>query len=108
MGASKAQIGLKLYIKDKPTKCGYKLFVLADLTNGYTFEFSIYTGKYEQRTYNGLSYDVVQQLIRMYIGQGYMLFIDNFYTSPTLLTDLYANNTVACGTVRENHRRRQW
>ena len=47
---------------------------------------------------------VVQRLIRTYMGQGYRLFIDNFYTSPTLRTDLYANNTVACGTVRENRR----
>ena len=59
---------------------------------------------YEQRTDNGLSYDVVQRLKRTYIGQGYRLFIDNFYTSTTLLTALYANNTVACGTVRENRR----
>ena len=59
---------------------------------------------YEQCTDNGLSYDVVQRLKRTYICQGYRLFIDNFYTSTTLLTALYANNTVACGTVRENRR----
>ena len=67
MVASKVQIGLKQYIKDKPTKWGYKLFVLADSTNGYTCEFSIYAGKYEQCTDNGLSYDVVQRLIRYII-----------------------------------------
>jgi hypothetical protein len=39
---------------------------------------------------NGLSYDVVMDLLASYHNQGYEVFMDNFYTSPKLLADLEA------------------
>ncbi len=42
MVVSKAWIGLKQYIKEKPTKWGYKLFVICDWKTGYTCDFNIY------------------------------------------------------------------
>ena len=36
MVASKARVFKKQYIKDKPTKWGFKFWVLADSKNGYT------------------------------------------------------------------------
>ena len=60
-----------------------------DTRNGYTSAFSVYRGKHgEVRSGNGLSYDVVVSLMKPYNLQGYSLYIDNFYTSPTLVTDL--------------------
>lgn len=44
MVATKAQIKMKQYMKDKPTKWGLKFFVLADV-NGYTVDYKLYTGK---------------------------------------------------------------
>ena len=106
MVASKARIGIKQYIKDKPTKWGYKLFVICDSKTGYTCDFIIYTGKNERQTDNGLTYmyDVEMQLMSPYLGKGYKLFVDNFYTCPILFRDLYTRKTIACGTVRENRR----
>ena len=89
MVASKAQIWLKQYIKDKPTKWGYKLFVLADSTNGYTWEFNIYAGKYEQHTDNYLSYDVVQRLIRTYIAGVCNWYAASDRTSRVVIFDLW-------------------
>ena len=39
------RLGFKQYMKAKPTKCGIKVFVLNDSTNGYVYRFQIYTGK---------------------------------------------------------------
>ncbi|KAL2102083.1 hypothetical protein ACEWY4_003844 [Coilia grayii] len=45
MVATKAKTGFTHYIKNKPTKWGIKLFVLADSSNVYTVDFSVYVGK---------------------------------------------------------------
>ncbi|XP_031427813.1 uncharacterized protein LOC105902382 isoform X2 [Clupea harengus] len=104
MVASKGHT-MRQYMKDKPTKWGFKLFVLADSCNGYTLEFSIYTGKNTIPTGNGISYDSVMSLLdRKYLGSGYYVYMDNFYTSPKLFKDLLTSNFGACGTYRDSRK----
>uniref|UniRef100_A0A8C2BRA3 PiggyBac transposable element-derived protein domain-containing protein n=1 Tax=Cyprinus carpio TaxID=7962 RepID=A0A8C2BRA3_CYPCA len=71
----------------KPTKWGFKLFVLAELHSGYTWDFSVYEEKRATHSDKGLS-------------TGYKLYVDNFYTSPELFKDLAGLQTGACGTIR--------
>uniref|UniRef100_A0A3Q1B481 PiggyBac transposable element-derived protein domain-containing protein n=1 Tax=Amphiprion ocellaris TaxID=80972 RepID=A0A3Q1B481_AMPOC len=101
MVATKARIALKQYIKNKPTKCGIKLFVLSD-TTGYTVDFNIYTGRSTMATGKGLSFDAVMSLInKSYLGSGYHIYCDNFYTSPALFLHLHHLGFGACGTYRD-------
>ena len=100
MVRSKARFSFRQYIKNKPTKWGFKLWCLCDSRNWYTSSFSVYRGKQgEVRSSNGLSYDVVVSLMKLYCKQGYSLYTDNFYTSPTLVTDLYEEGVHCTGTL---------
>uniref|UniRef100_A0A3B4ZUA1 PiggyBac transposable element-derived protein domain-containing protein n=1 Tax=Stegastes partitus TaxID=144197 RepID=A0A3B4ZUA1_9TELE len=83
MVGTKARISIKQDKKDKPTKWGYKLLVLADSSTGYTWNLFIYTGK-----------TVMDLLPFPLLGGGY-----TFFTSPALFNDLSAKNIVCCGTI---------
>lgn len=105
MVATKAKTGMTQYMKNKPTKWGMKLFVLAESSSGYTVRFIIYTGRSAAVSERGLSYDVVMNLVQpSYLGTGYHIYMDNFYTSPELLMDLAGLKFGACGTYKEGRR----
>ena len=106
MVKSRHRSGIKQFNKDKPTRWGIKLWVLADSSNGYTIDFNVYIGKVvgQEVSAKGLGYDVVMRLMNPYFDQGYHLYVDNFYTSPTLFKDLFARGVGATGTVRETRR----
>ncbi|XP_027859071.1 piggyBac transposable element-derived protein 4-like isoform X1 [Xiphophorus couchianus] len=106
MVPTKAKTGMTQYnMKDKPTKWGIKLFVLAESSSGYTVSFSLYTGKTHTASEHGLSYDMVMKLIQpSYLGTVYHIYMDNFYTSPTLFKDLASKKFGACGTYRESRK----
>ena len=101
MVAFKGRIGMRQYIKDKPTKWGFKLWALASSDTGYTFKFQVYTWKRLTPTIHGLGYDVVMELMDGLFRQGYHLFCDNFYSSPKLCIVLFHRGCFLTGT-REN------
>ena len=105
MVKSKARSHFRQYIRNKPTKWGFKYWVLADPT-GYTLDFDLYCGgrRTTAISEHGLSYDVVMELTQMYQHQGYYLFIDNFYTSPALVKSLKEWDIGTTGTLRTNRR----
>jgi len=101
MVATKARVAFKQYMKAKPTRWGLKLFVLADV-NGYTIDYKLYTGKSKFASGKGLSFDVVASLVNKdYLGSGYIVYCDNFYTSPLLFRHLGQQGFGACGTYRQ-------
>lgn len=104
MLATKARLGFKQYLPLKPTKWGIKLFVLADM-HGYTWNYFIYEGKTAEQLTDGLGYWAVMRLLEIpLLATGYQVFMDNFYTSPKLLTDLDLKSIMARGTTRESRR----
>uniref|UniRef100_A0A8C2CEM4 PiggyBac transposable element-derived protein domain-containing protein n=1 Tax=Cyprinus carpio TaxID=7962 RepID=A0A8C2CEM4_CYPCA len=101
--ACRANIGMTAYMKAKLTK--FKFFVLSDSSNGYTVDFSVYTGKNSFPADRGLSYDAVMSLLdRKVLGSGYHVYMDDFYTSHKLFTDLFALKFGACGTYRDQRK----
>ena len=59
-------------------------------------------GKEDDTTAKGLAHRVVLSLITGLEGKGYHIYMDNFYTSPALFTDLKRKGFEACGTIRTN------
>lgn len=106
MVKSKDRSGIRQYIKNKPTKWGIQLWVLADSVNGYTCDLDVYIGRNAAAapSANGLGYDLVMKLVQPLINQGYHLYFDNFYTSVTLVKDLFHLMIPATGTAAENRR----
>lgn len=104
MVKSKTRTHFRQYIRNKPVKWGYKYWVLADPT-GYTIDFNIYYGAANQSTSgHGLAHDVVTELVEPFWFQGYQVFCDNLYSSPTLFEALSANGIAATGTLRTNRK----
>ena len=101
----KGKLGFKQYMKDKPTKWGIKVFVLADARTGYTKRIQIYTGKSNNLSSamdGGLTTRVVLDLVKGLEEDHIKLFVDNYYTSPSLFMKLYRKGVNACGTLRPN------
>ena len=46
----------------------------------------------------GVMYHTVMRLLENQLDQGYCVYVDNYYSSPTLFTDLLAKNIDAVGT----------
>ena len=103
MIGTKARISFLQYLPKQPEKWGVKVWVLADSRNGYIHNFKMYTGKDGDDVSKCLSYSVVMQLLEGRKHKGHYVYIDNFYSSPTLFIDLQKEGTYASGTVCTNH-----
>ena len=80
-----------------------KVWVLSDSATGYIHKFKIYTGKDDAITH-GLAYSVVTELMSELKNKGYHLYMDNYYTSPKLVKDLFKDGIYTSGTVRSNRK----
>ena len=94
---------LKQYMPAKPVKRGIKVWCRADSYNGYMCEVQVYAGRAAE-TEGGLGMRVVLDLAQHLEGKKYHIYVDNFFTSVTLLQTLLERGLYACGTARQNSR----
>ena len=92
MVAYKGRSFIKQYLPNKPTKWGFKVWSLADSSNGYICGIDIYCGRHAHPSTNGLGYDVVANLMENHLDKHHHCYFDNFFTSVKLLDDLLAAN----------------
>ena len=85
---------------NKPDKFGIKFWILADLKTKYCLNIKPCLGKDEGRVDN-LGCHVVMSLMEPYLGRGYNVTTDNFFTSVDLATTLAQKKTSIVGTVRQ-------
>ena len=91
------------YIPSKPHKWGIKVWCLSESGTGYVTNWSMYTGKLKpdgsQRT---ATHRIVMDICDPILDKGRHVYMDNFFTSPALYTELAERQTGACGTLRTN------
>ena len=89
-------------------KWGVKLYSLSDSATRFPLHTMAYCGtkRLQPPSEFGHSYDVVKELMTEagLLNKGYHLFVDNFYTSPTLAQYLHSKKTLLTGTLRSNRK----
>ena len=99
-------MSFRQYLKGKPNPWGIKAFVLADSKTGYFNRVRIYYGKETQLLDSSLPHTVkvVMTLVEPFHHQGYDLYLDRFYGSLLLSTELSKVGITVTGTVQANRR----
>ena len=94
------------YLPKNLHKWGLKAWVLADSTSDYTRAWKLYTGKEEGLVEHGLANRVAMSLVNddQLKHKGYIVYMNNFYSSPALFKDLTNLGFAACGTARKDRR----
>ena len=92
--------GKNICIDEGMDQYGVESYQLCDSCNGYCCMFEIYTGvNPDPPSAKGKTYDLVLRLMQSYLNVGRCLYVDNYYTSPSLFAELYRTNTGAYGTA---------
>ena len=102
----KGRIHFRCYNPKKIDKYHIKTFKLVDSSNNYCLKFRLYTGTttdYEESKF-GKTHDLVFYMLEGYLGDNFIIFMDNFYSSPYLFIELKNSNTGAVGTLRLNRK----
>ncbi|KAL6417032.1 hypothetical protein ACFW04_014740 [Cataglyphis niger] len=104
----KGRLSFKQYIPSKRSRFGIKTYVLCNCKTGYVLDVNIYAGSETRITEDtpeiGKTGNIVLTLLKPYLGKGHTLYVDNFYSSPTLFNLLHTNATNACGTVKQRRK----
>ena len=97
----RGRLSFKQCIPGKAHKHGDKMYKVA-YTNGYTWDFMIYTGKQNPTNSIGHSQTVIMQLSKDLFGYYQTVKADNLFTSIALAKRLLKNDTYLTGTLRSN------
>lgn len=102
----KGKLRFKQYNPLKRNRFGIKLFEIVDCETGFILGFVIYTGAdTDYKKFDlGITGDIVAHLLQPYFGKGHVMYVDNWYTSPSLAEFLHDCDTGLCGTVKANRK----
>lgn len=96
MIAFKGRHKFKVYMPKKPTKHGFKAYVVTDASSGYALAWEMHS--FTESIPFSLQ-KTLERILKPFRNQGYTVYMDRFYTSPELLIELLSHNIKACGTV---------
>ncbi|KAG8243156.1 hypothetical protein J6590_108659 [Homalodisca vitripennis] len=101
----KGRSSLKQYVPLKPTKRGFKVWVLACVMTAFVLWFDVYEGKSELRDKDAtLGEYVVLGLIKLFEYLGYCIFFDRFFSSLPLFKRLTSKSIFGCATIQSDRK----
>jgi hypothetical protein len=95
--AWRGRLGFRVYNPGKLTKYGIMIRMVCDSATGYICNLEIYCGQ------SGSLQNTVQNLLQLFAGVGYIVYMDNFYNSVKLTQILQRKSVGVVGTMRKNH-----
>ena len=97
----RGRVGFLQYVKGKPNQWGIKAFILADIVSGYLYKIWLYFGEETQLVRSDLPHTarVLLTLVEGLHHKGYYLYVDHFYSSLMLATELYKLGITLTDTV---------
>lgn len=100
MVAYKGDADIRQFIPSKPHRFGYKVYGVA--SDNYVLKLELYQGAANKKSERGATYDLVMRMLSDYHHRHHVVFMDNWFTSPTVLRALAECGVAACGSVRLN------
>ena len=95
----RGRLAFRTYLPGKRNKYGVKLYVLCE-PSGYVYNFVVYSGRHDSVPGFNKSESAVLVLMDSLLDKGYELYIDNYYTSYNLVSELLRRQTTVVGTLR--------
>ena len=97
----KGMVIFRRYIPRARKRYGIKIYKLCDEL-GYTYDMRLYLGQDTCSSTDDMTvtHATVRHLTHRVEGLGHKIFMDSFFTSPTLFDDLETRKINSCGTVR--------
>lgn len=99
--AFKGRTIMSVYKPNKPHKWGLNAWALSDARTGYMWNVEMYTGR-KAEVEPGMTKKVVLRLCQPLYNTGHHVYMDNYFSSPSLFVELKTNQLGACGTLRTN------
>ena len=91
VGSFKGRSRFKVYIKDKPTKWGFKCYEPSESSSAYVHNFELFCG---DKRLSNKPVDVVLRLMEPLKDKGYYLYLDNYYCCVELWDKLRGGQTM--------------
>lgn len=109
----KGKISFITYNKNKPTKWGIRIYVLADASNGYVYSILPYYGSITTEILIRPELPVTSRIVlhlyttllnKLPNAEGYHIFCDRYYSSLTLASELLKLKCHFTGTINKNRK----
>ena len=111
----KGRLGFKMYNPRKPSRFHIRLYQVCEAESGYCIGLEVFTGNKNSQCIRmskpidptcTLTTQLVLGLLEKckLLDKGYHLYMDNYYSSPELMEELYLRSTFSAGTCRSNRK----